>query len=135
MSGFKTEGTDSPFDDDEEDNEVAEDVQEQSTTEPRESMSETSSTTVESDDTDEYDMPYVLKRRTEEEKTTWRRDRVTFYLRDDVKRGERRLIADSELEFDRDLPKFDVREAAYLAAQNNPGLVYEELEKMGYDRE
>lgn len=132
MSGFKTEGAESPFDDTEEQTDNA-------STQPEDSGSIDEARS--EDDVDETTgdamprIPYVKKRRMEEETTQWLRDRLTFYVREKVDRGERTLIADAENEFDRDIPKFDVREAAYLAAQEHPELVYEQLEEMGYDRE
>lgn len=128
MAGLK-EGATDLWDD--EDDEEADDRTETATSTQAASDTERSETASEA----QPGIPYVKKRRMEEEKTTWKRERVTFYVRDEVASGERSLIAKAEEEFDRDIPKFDIREAAYIAAQENPELVYEQLDEMGYERD
>lgn len=131
MTGFKKGSAGSPFDDDVEDDEP--EPKEQAEPPVQNTSSNTAMTQTQPEP--EPTVPYVKQRRIEEQKTTWKRDRVTFYVRDVVESGERDLIATAESAFDRDIPKFDVREAAYLAAQRNPDLVLDELERMGYDRD
>lgn len=81
------------------------------------------------------DLPYVARRAIQNESVTWNRDRLTFFVREHVAAGERDLISDAESALDRDIPKFDIREAAYLVAQRHPNEVVEELRRMGYDME
>ena len=41
------------------------------------------------------------------------------------------LLGEVEKHFGHDIAKYDLREAAYLAAMDNPGAVIEQLQKMG----
>ncbi|WP_255171409.1 hypothetical protein [Natrononativus amylolyticus] len=76
---------------------------------------------------------YLVRRAIQDKSVQFERDeRLTFFVHDDVVEGERDLITDLESTLGRDVPKFDVREAVYRAALNNPDDVLEELLAMGY---
>lgn len=82
------------------------------------------------------EMPYILKRAMGDHSTQWQREnRLTFFVRDHVSTGERDLVAAVESELGRDVPVFDVREAAYLVAQQYEEDVVDQLKEMGYDYE
>ena len=76
-------------------------------------------------------IPYIARRRANGESTQWQRSRLTFYVRDHVETGERELKNEVETALEEEVTKFDLREAAYLVAQENPEAVAEKLEKMG----
>jgi hypothetical protein len=76
---------------------------------------------------------YIIRRAVQDKSVQFERDeRLTFFVHDDVANGERDLITDLQSALGRDVPKFDVREAVYRAALQNPDDVLEELLKMGY---
>lgn len=76
---------------------------------------------------------YIVRRAVQDKSVQFERDeRLTFFVHDDVADGERDLITDLQSALGRDVPKFDVREAVYRAALQNPDDVLEELLKMGY---
>lgn len=135
MSGFKQGSASSPFEDDV-DTEPT-DTPEQAS----ESFSENSEPTTEDGDSgsapsdnthsEASNVPYIARRRANGESTQWQRSRLTFYVRDHVEAGERELKNDVETVLEEEVMKFDLREAAYLVAQENPKAVAEELEKMG----
>ena len=77
--------------------------------------------------------PYIVRRAVQDKSVQFERDeRLTFFVHDDVADGERDLLTDLQSTLGRDVPKFDVREAVYRAALENPNDVLEELLKMGY---
>lgn len=77
--------------------------------------------------------PYIVRRAIQDKSVQFERDeRLTFFVHDDVVEGERQLLTDVETAFGRDIPKFDVREAVYRAALQNPDDVLHELIEMGY---
>jgi hypothetical protein len=77
--------------------------------------------------------PYIVRRAIQDRSVQFERDeRLTFFVHDDVVKGERELLSEIETEFGRDVPKFDVREAVYRAALRNPEDVLAELVEMGY---
>lgn len=79
-------------------------------------------------------MPLVVERAVRDEGIQFRRDdRLTFFVRSEVAAGERDLVSTLENELDRDLPKMDVREAAYQVAQEQPQAVLQKLVEMGYE--
>lgn len=77
------------------------------------------------------ELPFIARRRANGESTQWQRSRLTFFVRDEVERGERELKSAVESSLDAEVSKFDLREAAYLVAQENPDAVAEKLEEMG----
>lgn len=78
--------------------------------------------------------PYIVRRAIQDEGVQWERpERLTFFVHRDVAEGERELVAEMESTLSRDLPKFDVREAAYRAALANRDDVLNELLEMGYE--
>jgi hypothetical protein len=134
MSGFKQGSANSPFEDDEVDN----DQTDSSTQTAEASSGDTTSTTKDaspspSRDTrsDPSNVPYIARRRANGESTQWQRSRLTFYVRDHVETGERELKNEVETALEEEVTKFDLREAAYLVAQENPDAVAEKLEEMG----
>jgi hypothetical protein len=79
------------------------------------------------------EQPYIIRRAIQDKSVQFERDeRLTFFVHDDVIEGERRLLTEVEGEFGRDVPKFDVREAVYRAALQNPEDIINELIEMGY---
>lgn len=129
MSGFKQGSTSSPFEDNEDDDEEQADRTPSETPEPTvegdeltPSQNPRSSTT---------DVPYIARRRANGESTQWQRSRITFYVRDHVEAGERELKNEVETALGEEVTKFDLREAAYIVAQENPEAVAEKLEEMG----
>ena len=77
------------------------------------------------------EIPYITRRRSNGEATTWQRSRLTFFVREHIEDGERELKSEVESQLGEDISKFDLREAAYLVAQNNPDAVAKKLEEMG----
>lgn len=76
---------------------------------------------------------YIVRRAIQDKSVQFERDeRLTFFVHDDVVDGERELVSDLEAKLGRDIPKFDVREAVYRAALQNPDDVLAELVEMGY---
>lgn len=93
---------------------------------------ENKATTIRSESA-EQKQPYIVRRAIQNKSVQFERDeRLTFFVHDDVIEGERELLTDIESEFGRDVPKFDIREAVYRAALQNPDDVLNELLKMGY---
>lgn len=122
MSGFKSGSTGDPYEEsaNEDDRDVENDMPKQeSTTRPSEEEKD--------------ERPYVVRRTMAGEPVTWNRDRLTMFVRDEVQDQERELINYVERELGRDVPKFDVREAAYLVALSRQDLVLEEMRRMGYE--
>ena len=80
--------------------------------------------------------PYIVRRALSNDGTQFERpNRLTFFVQDDTARGETDLERTAEDHFDSSIPTFDVREAAYRAAINNPELVLDELAVMGYEED
>ena len=76
---------------------------------------------------------YIVRRAVQDKSVQFERDeRLTFFVHDDVADGERDLITGLQSALGRDVPKFDVREAVYRAALQNPDDVLAELLEMGY---
>lgn len=61
------------------------------------------------------------------------RSMVQFFLRDQAKDRESEFIDDLENRLGTTVSKTDAREAAYLAAMDNPELVADELREWGFD--
>lgn len=81
----------------------------------------------------ERTQPYIVRRAVQDKSVQFERDeRLTFFVHDDVTEGERDLVTEVESALGRDVPKFDVREAVYRAALQNPDDVLDELLEMGY---
>ena len=76
-------------------------------------------------------IPYKFRRNTVKEN----RQHVPLYLRDHVLRSEKRFRTTVEEQLGEDVPKADLREAAYIVAQRHPDLVADELRKWGFDIE
>jgi len=135
MSGFKQGSASSPFEDDEDDDGEQTDA----TTEADEAPSGRAGSTTEGTEStpaqdtrsDGSNIPYIARRRANGESTQWQRSRLTFYVRDHVETGERELKNNVETTLEEEVTKFDLREAAYLVAQENPDAVAEKLEEMG----
>jgi len=135
MSGFKQGSASSPFEDDENDDNEQTDATRQAN---KASSEKTGSTAEGTESTpnrdtrsDTSNVPYIARRRANGESTQWQRSRLTFYVRDHVETGERELKNDVETALEEEVTKFDLREAAYLVAQENPDAVAEKLEEMG----
>lgn len=133
MGGFKDGSTDLYGDDDSEESAATDDSGSDPQTESSksESMSETESEASDAPQSDSVEIPYITRRRSKSESSTWQRDRLTFFVREDVERGERELKSAVEADLGEEVSKFDLREAAYLVAQEHPELVAEKLEEMG----
>ena len=76
-------------------------------------------------------IPYKFRRNTVKEN----RQHVPLYLRDHVLQSEKRFRTTVEEQLGEDVPKADLREAAYIVAQRYPDLVADELRKWGFDIE
>jgi hypothetical protein len=76
-------------------------------------------------------IPYKFRRNTVKEN----RQHVPLYLRDHVLQSEKRFRTTVEEQLGEDVPKADLREAAYIVAQKYPDLVADELRKWGFDIE
>jgi hypothetical protein len=76
-------------------------------------------------------IPYKFRRSTVKED----RQHVPLYLRDFVLQDEKRFRTTVEEQLGEDVPKADLREAAYIVAQRYPDLVADELRKWGFDIE
>jgi len=76
-------------------------------------------------------IPYKFRRNTVKED----RQHVPLYLRDHVLQSEKRFRTTVEEQLGEDVPKADLREAAYIVAQRHPDLVADELRKWGFDIE
>lgn len=61
------------------------------------------------------------------------RSMVQFFLRDQAKDRESEFIDDLEDRLGTTVSKTDAREAAYLAAMDNPDIVADELREWGFD--
>lgn len=60
------------------------------------------------------------------------RSRVQFFLRKEVSQQEGEFISTLEEKLETSVPVTDAREAAYLAAMNNPDKVVDELREWGF---
>ena len=60
------------------------------------------------------------------------RDMVQFYLRNDVQDREEEFVKTLEDKLGTSIPVTDAREAAYLAAMDNPEKVVQELREWGF---
>lgn len=111
-----------------------------SSDEPEETVEETAGSVDETSsssasETASEEQAYIVRRMLEDASTQFERDhRLTFFVRDEVADGEKQLKRQAEDAFDRDIPKFDLREAVYLAAMENPDAVLAKLDEMGYER-
>ena len=76
-------------------------------------------------------IPYKFRRNTVKEN----RKHVPLYLRDFVLQDEKRFRTTVEEQLGEDVPKADLREAAYIVAQQYPDLVADKLREWGYDIE
>lgn len=86
-----------------------------------------------SGDRETPERPYIVRRAIRDKSVQFERDeRLTFFVHRDVVDGERELANELESTLGRDVPKFDIREAAYRAALRNPDDVLDELLEMGY---
>lgn len=138
MTGMKSGTGDDLWGDEEE--EQAEEAESEPPTEREpdaetadDSVSGSASHTTTSTATSTSEMPYILQRAMGDHSTQWKREnRLTFFVRDHVSAGERELVAAVESDLGRDVPVFDVREAAYLVAQEHEADVVEKLREMGY---
>lgn len=133
MGGFKSGSTD-PYADDDTDEEEASSTVNEGTEESltAESSSTVAGTTGDQTSTPESnELPYITRRRMNNESTQWQRSRLTFFVRDDVERGERELKGSVEKALGEEVSKFDLREAAYLVAQEHPEAVAKKLKEMG----
>ena len=128
MTGFKSGNTDL-WDDDE--NEQSEEVNADSDNDMSELTPESKTSTGEETEDERDAVPYITRRRSKGESTTWQRSRLTFYVRDHVEDGERELKRRVEDELGEEVSKFDLREAVYLLALDNPDGVVDQLEEMG----
>jgi hypothetical protein len=97
------------------------------------STTDSSSSTARSGSEERSEQSYIVRRAIQDKSVQFEREeRLTFFVHDDVVDGERELVSEMESELGRDVPKFDVREAVYRAALDNPDDVLSELLAMGY---
>lgn len=135
MNGMKSGSGDDLWGEDEDDDSDANTEQTESqeeagssSTDPRTHTEETLSQGTTSDS-----QPYIVRRALQDKGIQFERDeRLTFFVHDDVARGENDLVADMESRLGRDVPVIDVREAVYRAALENEEDVLAELLSMGY---
>ena len=135
MTGMKSGSGDDLWGDNEDDDSDANTEQTESQeeagsspTDPRTHTEETLSQGTTSDS-----QPYIVRRALQDKGIQFERDeRLTFFVHDDVARGENDLVADMESRLGRDVPVIDVREAVYRAALENEEDVLAELLAMGY---
>ena len=121
------EGAGDPFGDFEEEEAEPESVEADDATEQitEEEMSEQSEDVTDTSST----LPYKYRRDTIQDG----RSRKNLFLRDEVDQDVESLIEEMDELFDsEDVYKFDVLEAALLAATENPDAVGEKLRQMGY---
>ncbi|MFD1588486.1 hypothetical protein ACFR9U_16020 [Halorientalis brevis] len=140
MTGLKSGSGDDLWADDDDNQESTEEGQEDAVVEDKQpSESEPEEPTIGTDNdvsTESDGRPYIVRRAIKDKSVQFERDeRLTFFVHDDVASGERELKSDLETELDRDIPKFDIREAAYRAALKNPDDVLAELIAMGYSND
>ena len=137
MTGFKQGSANSPFEDDDVGAEEPTGTSAQTGENPSEKSgsmtggSDGGSASNDNARSETSDIPYIARRRANGESTQWQRSRLTFYVRDHVEAGERELKNEVETALEEEVTKFDLREAAYLVAQENPEAVAEKLKKMG----
>lgn len=81
------------------------------------------------------ELPYIVRRKLQNKSIQHERDRVPFFLREPVLDGEKDFRRAVEDELEDDVPKADLREAAYAVAQRHVKEVVAELREMGYDWE
>lgn len=81
----------------------------------------------------QQDLPYLVRRKLQNKPIQHERDRIPFYLRDHVLEGEKDFKRAVENTLNADVPKADLREAAYIVAQRHVDEVVTELREMGYD--
>ena len=77
--------------------------------------------------------PYLVRRMLKDGSVTFERPvRMNFVVHKEIEDGEDELRDEAKDRFGRKVPRYDLREAAYRAAINNPELVFSELRQMGY---
>lgn len=145
MDGMKSGTGDDLWADDEDDNNDAEQIatDEQPPEETSAGAADGAAADGNSDeaattDTDEdgQERPYIVRRALSNEATQFQRpNRLTFFVQDDTAGGETDLERTAEDHFETTIPTFDIREAAYRAAINNPAIVLDELAAMGYEED
>lgn len=97
---------------------------------PKESEEqETSSSTT----TRTMDLPYLARRQLKNKSVKSDRDQVPFFLRTTVQHGERDLRRAVEDSLNQEINKTDLREAAYVFAQQHPEGVAEVLREWGIE--
>jgi len=135
MTGMKSGSGDDLWGDNEDDDSDANTEQTESQEEAGSSPTDPRTHTEEtlSQDTTSESQPYIVRRALQDKGIQFERDeRLTFFVHDDVARGENDLVADMESRLGRDVPVIDVREAVYRAALENEEDVLAELLAMGY---
>lgn len=78
-------------------------------------------------------LPYLAKRQLRGLSVKDERNQIPFFLRDEVQRGEKALHRTVEDELGQDVNKTDLREAAYVFAQQHPNGVAEILRNWGIE--
>lgn len=78
-------------------------------------------------------LPYLAKRQLRGLSVKDERNQIPFFLRNEVQRGEKALHRTVEDELGQDVNKTDLREAAYVFAQQHPEGVAETLRKWGIE--
>ena len=135
MTGMKSGSGDDLWGDNEDDDSDANTEQTESQEEAGSSPTDPRTHTEEtlSQNTTSESQPYIVRRALQDKGIQFERDeRLTFFVHDDVARGENDLVADMESRLGRDVPVIDVREAVYRAALENEEDVLAELLAMGY---
>lgn len=130
MGGMRTGTGSSPFEDEDEETEE-EDVAD--TTADRPTSTETSSTrrsesATTDPSTEKDDLPYIFRR----ERVTEDREQTGIRLQAETVDLLDELVDEQDGRFDRAVQKTDVKEAAIIAAAENPEIVADVLERWGY---
>lgn len=129
--GLKRGSSGDPFEDDAVDDEQ-DDVQEMGDelpSEESEAMTETESTVETPQRT--ASIPYIFRRK----KVNDGREQIPFFMRDFVMAAEPDFRRAVQEELGENVPKSDLREAAYIVAQRHEQEVVDELRSWGYDYE
>lgn len=101
----------------------------------KESTRDATTTGRQAQQTGQQDLPYLVRRKLQNKSIQHERDRVPFFLREPILEGEKDFRRAVENAIEDDVPKADLREAAYIVAQRHVDEVVAELREMGYDWE
>ena len=97
---------------------------------------EPNDTSVRSDRTRSSGRPYLMRRKMNDGKVDFERpETITAPVREFVVDDERELQAEFDSQLVQNLQLTDLHEAAFMAALENPDLVFAKLIEMGYEAE